>query len=201
MLPAYPPAGAGTANLQADRSPLQALAPPQEQIPHRRAFAMLGIGFSIFLFVVGAILTFAVNVSVEGFNLNTVGIILMVAGVIGLLLSLLFWSSFSPYRRRPSAPIPRSEWWRSAGSSVISPDHQERQTGHSSLTTGGPALAAHCWGRAARERRQRAAPPASWRFPRGLVGEPGTRRSPLLQLLTRRWTAHDARSGDSHRLA
>jgi hypothetical protein len=60
----------------------------------------MGIGFSIFLFVVGAILTFAVDVSTEGFNLNTVGIILMVAGVIGLLMSLLFWSSFSPYRRR-----------------------------------------------------------------------------------------------------
>ena len=36
----------------------------------------------------------------SGFNLNTVGVILMVAGVIGLLLWLLFWSSFSPYRRR-----------------------------------------------------------------------------------------------------
>ena len=60
----------------------------------------MGIGFSIFLFVVGAILTFAVDVSTEGFNLDTVGIILMVAGVIGLLLSLVFWSSFSPYRRR-----------------------------------------------------------------------------------------------------
>ncbi len=63
----------------------------------------MGIGFSIFLFVVGAILTFAVNVTAEGFNINTVGIILMVAGVVGLLLSLLFWSSFSPYRRRATA--------------------------------------------------------------------------------------------------
>jgi predicted membrane channel-forming protein YqfA (hemolysin III family) len=60
----------------------------------------VGIGFSILLLVLGAVLTFAVDVSAEGFNLNTVGIILMVAGVIGLLLSLLFWSSFSPYRRR-----------------------------------------------------------------------------------------------------
>ena len=63
----------------------------------------MSIGASIFLLVVGAILTFAVNVSTEGFNINTVGIILMVAGVIGLLLSLLFWSSFSPYRRGPVA--------------------------------------------------------------------------------------------------
>jgi predicted membrane channel-forming protein YqfA (hemolysin III family) len=60
----------------------------------------MSIGASIFLLVVGAILTFAVNVDTEGFNINTVGIILMVAGVVGLLLSLLFWSSFSPYRRR-----------------------------------------------------------------------------------------------------
>jgi hypothetical protein len=55
---------------------------------------------SIFLFVIGAILTFAVDATTKGLNLDTVGIILMVAGVIGLLLSLLFWSSFSPYRRR-----------------------------------------------------------------------------------------------------
>jgi hypothetical protein len=60
----------------------------------------MSIGASIFLLVIGAILTFAVNVTTEGFNINTVGIILMVAGVVGLLLSLLFWSSFSPYRRR-----------------------------------------------------------------------------------------------------
>jgi predicted membrane channel-forming protein YqfA (hemolysin III family) len=60
----------------------------------------MSIGASIFLLVIGAILTFAVNVTTEGFNINTVGVILMVAGVVGLLLSLLFWSSFSPYRRR-----------------------------------------------------------------------------------------------------
>jgi predicted membrane channel-forming protein YqfA (hemolysin III family) len=66
----------------------------------------MSIGASIFLLVIGAILTFAVNVSAEGFNINTVGIILMVAGVVGLLLSLLFWSSFSPYRRRASVAHP-----------------------------------------------------------------------------------------------
>jgi predicted membrane channel-forming protein YqfA (hemolysin III family) len=66
----------------------------------------MSIGASIFLLVIGAILTFAVNVTTEGFNINTVGIILMVAGVVGLLLSLLFWSSFSPYRRRTVAYPP-----------------------------------------------------------------------------------------------
>jgi predicted membrane channel-forming protein YqfA (hemolysin III family) len=60
----------------------------------------MSIGASIFLLVVGAILTFAVDVSASGFNINTVGIILMIAGALGLVLSLMFWSSFSPYRRR-----------------------------------------------------------------------------------------------------
>lgn len=61
----------------------------------------MGIGFSIFLFVVGAILTFAVEVDTgSGFNLNTVGIILMVGGLLGLLVSALVWSSFSPWSRR-----------------------------------------------------------------------------------------------------
>ena len=60
----------------------------------------LSLGVSIFLLVVGAILTFAVNVSASGFSINTVGVILMLAGALGVVLSLLFWSSFSPYRRR-----------------------------------------------------------------------------------------------------
>jgi predicted membrane channel-forming protein YqfA (hemolysin III family) len=61
----------------------------------------MSIGVSIFLLIVGAILTFALKVSAaSGFNIHTVGIILMLAGLLGLLLSLLFWSSFSPWNRR-----------------------------------------------------------------------------------------------------
>lgn len=59
----------------------------------------MGIGVSIFLLAVGAILAFAVEVTTEGVNLNTVGVILMIVGAIGLLFSMLFWSSWSPYRR------------------------------------------------------------------------------------------------------
>jgi hypothetical protein len=62
----------------------------------------VGIGFSIFLFVIGAILTFAVEANTSGFDLNTVGIILMVGGLLGLFASVLFWSSFSPWSRRRS---------------------------------------------------------------------------------------------------
>ena len=48
----------------------------------------MGIGVSVFLIAVGAILTFALNVAVSGVNLDTVGVILMVVGGIGLLWSL-----------------------------------------------------------------------------------------------------------------
>ncbi|MFP5375566.1 MAG: DUF6458 family protein [Acidimicrobiia bacterium] len=59
----------------------------------------MGIGVSVFLIAVGAILAFAVDVTTEGVNLDTVGVILMIVGSIGLLASLLFWSSVSPYGR------------------------------------------------------------------------------------------------------
>lgn len=62
----------------------------------------MGIGASIFLIAVGAILAFAVNVTTEGVDLNMVGVILMIVGGVGLLLSLLFWSSwggFGTWRR------------------------------------------------------------------------------------------------------
>ena len=59
----------------------------------------MSIGFSLFLIAVGAVLAYAVNAQVSGLELQTIGVILMVVGAIGLVLSLLFWSSFSPYRR------------------------------------------------------------------------------------------------------
>ncbi len=60
----------------------------------------MGIGVSLFLFAVGAVLTFAVEVSTSGLNINTVGIILMIVGAVGFLLSLLFWSSVGPWGAR-----------------------------------------------------------------------------------------------------
>ena len=51
----------------------------------------MGIGVSLFLLAAGAILTFAVDASVSGLDIDVVGIILMIAGAIGLLLTLLVW--------------------------------------------------------------------------------------------------------------
>ncbi len=59
----------------------------------------MGIGVSLFLVAVGAILAWAVEVDASGVDLDTIGVILMVVGAVGLLLSMLFWSSFAPFRR------------------------------------------------------------------------------------------------------
>ena len=53
----------------------------------------MGIGTSLFLIAVGAILYFAVNASISGLSIATIGLILMIVGVIGLLISLFFLSS------------------------------------------------------------------------------------------------------------
>jgi len=57
----------------------------------------MGIGISVFLIAVGAILAFAVNVATTGVDLDAVGVILMAVGALGLLMSMLFWSSFAPF--------------------------------------------------------------------------------------------------------
>jgi hypothetical protein len=54
----------------------------------------MGLGASIFLIAVGAILAFAVTAEVTGIDIATVGWILMIVGAVGLLLSLIFWSSW-----------------------------------------------------------------------------------------------------------
>ena len=57
----------------------------------------MGIGAGIFLIAVGAILAFAVNATVSGLDIAVVGVILMIAGALGIALDLLM---FAPRRRR-----------------------------------------------------------------------------------------------------
>jgi uncharacterized protein DUF6458 len=67
-------------------------------------------GTSLFLIAVGAILYFAVTASISGISIATVGLILMIIGVIGLVLSLFFLS-----RRRATVveerPVSRREYY------------------------------------------------------------------------------------------
>jgi hypothetical protein len=55
------------------------------------------MGTSIFLIAVGAILAFAVTVEAEGVNLNTIGLILLIVGAVGVVLSMIFWSSWGGF--------------------------------------------------------------------------------------------------------
>jgi len=57
------------------------------------------IGTSIFLIALGAILKFAVTATVAGFNVQTAGVILIVAGIVGLLVSIFFEMSARDRRR------------------------------------------------------------------------------------------------------
>jgi hypothetical protein len=53
----------------------------------------VGIGVSIFLIAVGAIITFALDVRVAGIDLDVVGWILMGAGVLGLIVTTMIWGN------------------------------------------------------------------------------------------------------------
>jgi hypothetical protein len=57
----------------------------------------MGLPVSLILIAVGAVLAWAVNVDTNGFgfNVHTVGYILLVVGIIGALLSMVFWSSWA----------------------------------------------------------------------------------------------------------
>jgi Domain of unknown function (DUF6458) len=57
----------------------------------------MGISVSLILIAVGAILTWAVTATASGVDLNVVGVILMIVGAAGLILSLLFWSSWGGF--------------------------------------------------------------------------------------------------------
>lgn len=63
----------------------------------------MGISLSILLIAVGAVLAWAVEAEVSGFDIQVAGIILLVVGVIGFIASLVFWSSWGGFGGRDAA--------------------------------------------------------------------------------------------------
>ena len=55
----------------------------------------MGLGVSFLLIAAGAILAWAVNANVSGVDIQTVGWILLVVGIVGAVLSMIFWSSWA----------------------------------------------------------------------------------------------------------
>ena len=77
------------------------MEPPGPRVCSRR----MTIGTSLLLIAVGAILKYAVTADVEGIDIQTVGVILMLIGILGLILSLLYtfvWSEGAQRRRAAS---------------------------------------------------------------------------------------------------
>jgi hypothetical protein len=55
----------------------------------------MGLGVSIFLIAVGLILALAVHTTTTGVDIHTIGWILTIVGILGLVLSMIFWSSWA----------------------------------------------------------------------------------------------------------
>ena len=81
---------------------------------------MPGIGISIFIGAVGAIMRYAVSATAQGFDVHMAGVILMFVGAAGVLLSLLFWTSFSPWGRRGERAGSRTVETRTQDGRVVS---------------------------------------------------------------------------------
>src|ERR1700744_243150 len=58
---------------------------------------VMGVGASIIVFAIGAVLRFATTVHSSSFNVHTIGVILMVVGVIGFVLSAIYWSTWGGF--------------------------------------------------------------------------------------------------------
>jgi membrane glycosyltransferase len=59
----------------------------------------MGVSLSLILAAVGAVLIWAVNATVSGVNIQTVGIILLIVAIVGFATSLFFWSSWGGFGR------------------------------------------------------------------------------------------------------
>ena len=84
----------------------------------------MGIGTSIVVFAIGAILRFATTVHTTNFNVHTIGMILMIVGAVGFVVSLFFWGSWGGFggggsRRRRST-------YRDADGSLVQEERASR---------------------------------------------------------------------------
>ena len=78
----------------------------------------MGLSFSLLLAAAGAVLIWAVNATTSGINIHTVGVILLVAGIVGFVVSLFFWSSWGGFSTRTAG---------ASRSTVITEQHTEPQ--------------------------------------------------------------------------
>lgn len=78
----------------------------------------MGLSFSLLLAAAGAVLIWAVNASVSGINIHTVGIIVFIAGIVGFAVSLFFWSTWGGFGARTTG---------ASRSTVVTEQHTDPQ--------------------------------------------------------------------------
>jgi hypothetical protein len=78
----------------------------------------MGIGGSIFLLALGAILAFAVNAHISGIDINVIGWVLMAAGLVGLIITIWYWNRGRRTVVSQTRPVVR-------GDGVVSSEYRE----------------------------------------------------------------------------
>jgi hypothetical protein len=90
----------------------------------------MGISVSILLIAVGAILTWGVTADAEGVDVNAIGVILMIVGLLGLIISMIFWSSWGGFSRRTAyvegGPVRPADVPRRRATTVVEEDDVTR---------------------------------------------------------------------------
>ena len=94
----------------------------------------MGIAVSILLIATGAVLTWGVTAEAEGLDINAIGVILLIVGILGLVLSMIFWSTWGGFHRRTAyvegGPVRRR---------VVSPRRETTIVEEDEVVTGPPA--------------------------------------------------------------
>jgi hypothetical protein len=83
----------------------------------------MGIATSIVVFAIGAILRFATTIHTTNWNVHTIGVILMIVGAVGFVVSLIFWGTWGGFggsgRRRRTT-------YREADGTIVQEDRTSR---------------------------------------------------------------------------
>lgn len=89
----------------------------------------MSIAGAVFIIAVGAILRYATNINVQGVDFDTVGLILMIAGGVGLVLSFVY-EAFWARRRRDAAALAAEERRRAAQQQAYPQQGYQQQPGY-----------------------------------------------------------------------
>ena len=85
----------------------------------------MGIGTSLVLIAVGAILDFAVKVNNTHFNVNTIGLILMIIGAVGFVVSLVYWNSWGGFGNGFGRSYGRRTVYRNGTGNTVVEEHHD----------------------------------------------------------------------------